>query len=420
MRTKTQKYRWLSKRLPQVGSPRIVVLTGARQTGKTTLARALFPSLRYVNLDSLEERELLRVVRTASWAESVGPAVLDEAQKEPTVFDKVKWAFDEGQIDFTVLLGSSRILLMERVKETLAGRAYLYDLWPLMASELMFDAGQPVAEPLLHRLVNSAGRLDDALGSEAQILLGPEEERRRQAVDHLAQWGGMPGLLPLEDEDRREWLRSYQQTFLERDLADLVRLSDLHPFRTMQQLCMLRTGQLLSYADLARDAGLSAATARRYLEYLRISYQTVLLQPYRRNLTSVLVKAPKLYWIDLGLLRQGTRQWGPLTGAMFETLAVGEIHKWLSSMAPDTQMSFYRTRSGMEVDLLLDTPAGVIGLEFKGRDSIGLSDGTSMRALARALGDEWRGGLIVHTGHDLSLMSHDTSIWAMPLHRLVS
>ena len=121
MRTNQHRYRWLQTRVSPSGSRRIVVLTGARQTGKTTLARECYPSLRYVNLDSIEEREALKGTRTAAWASSVGPAIVDEAQKEPSVFEKVKWAFDAGGLDFTVLLGSSRILLLDQVRETLAG-----------------------------------------------------------------------------------------------------------------------------------------------------------------------------------------------------------------------------------------------------------------------------------------------------------
>ena len=133
-------------------------------------------------------------------------------------------------------------------------------------------------------------------------------------------------LLPLADEERLEWLAAYQQTYLERDLADLATLADLLPFRALQRLAMLRTGCLVSYADLARDAGVAASTARRYLEYLRLSYQAVLLPPFHTNLTSRLVKAPKIFWVDLGLLRHTTRQWGQLGGEMFETLAKETIN----------------------------------------------------------------------------------------------
>ena len=416
MWSEKRRFRWLGARLPSAGKRRLVVLTGARQTGKTTLARQVYADLRYLNLDAIEEREALRGLRSASWGRAVGAAVIDEAQKEPGVFDKVKLAYDERQIAFSVLLGSSRVLLLDRVRESLAGRAFVYDLWPLMASELRHADHEAPARPLLDRLVAAPESFGEILGAEPARLLGDEATSRVEALDHLAVWGGMPELLALDDDDRHEWLRSYQQTWLERDLADLTRVSDLLPFRTLQRLAMLRTGQLLNYADLARDAAVSAATARRYLEYLRLSYQVVLLQPYARNLTSATVKSPKLYWMDLGLLRHGTRAWGELTGPLFETLVVAEARKWIDTVGREVSLWFYRTRSGREVDLLITTPVGVIGVEIKNRARVGPADCTGLRALAQTLGDEWTGGLVVHRGDDLEELLPGS--WAVPAHRL--
>ncbi len=419
MWTEKLKYRWLNHRLPDSHSRRLVVITGARQTGKTTLARSRYPDLNYINLDALEEREALAGLRTTAWGKTVGPAIIDEAQKEPSVFEKVKWSFDGREIDFSVLTGSSRILLLSSVKETLAGRAFLYDLWPLMASELRSDADKEPDYPLIHHIISGSGIISSVLQAQRPLLLGKEEDILIQAIEHLSQWGGMPGLLPLNDNERHEWLRSYQQTFLERDLADLVRLRDLSPFRTLQRLAMLRTGCLLSFSELARDAGISVNTAKRFVEYLRISYQTILLQPWSRNLTSQVVKTPKLYWLDIGLLRQGTRQWGELNGEFFETLVVGEIYKWISTMIPDTGLYFYRTRSGMEVDLILETQDGLLGIEIKNRKRVAPTDIRPLKAVAERLGNEWRGGLLVYTGREIMQLSGEHSIWAVPFHRLV-
>lgn len=419
MRSKIQKFRWLARRLPKPGDPRLVVLTGARQTGKTTLARAMWPGIRYVNLDSVEDREALRAVATASWDRLVGEAVLDEAQKEPSVFEKVKWAFDAGRVRFTALLGSSRVLLLDRVRETLAGRAFLYDLWPLMASELRHATDESPPFPLLHRILTGTSPLAEQLAAEPPRLLAEDEALRAEAIAHLARWGGMPALLPLDDEQRRDWLRSYQQTFLERDLADLVRMTDLQPFRTLQRLAMLRAGGLLSYAELARDAGIATTTARRYVEYLRLTYQVVLLHPYGRNLTSSTVKAPKLYWPDLGLVRHATQQWGELDGAQFENLAVAEIHKWIATLGVDARLSYYRTRGGREADLLVETPLGVIGMEIKKRAQAVSADASALRALRLQLEPAWRGGIVVTDGGQLRPLLPDEGIWAVPLHRLV-
>lgn len=416
MRTKKQRFRWLTTRLPTGDKRRLVVLTGARQTGKTTLARHLYRDLRYLNLDAIEEREAVRALRSRSWGRVVGAAVIDEAQKEPGVFDKVKLAYDEGHLSFSVLLGSSRILLLERIRESLAGRAFVYDLWPLTPSEVRCAFDVTPSRPLFDRLITRPDAFSEILGEEPPRLLGNEAASRVEAIDHLRAWGGMPELLSLDDDDRREWLRSYQQTWLERDLADLTRVSDLLPFRSLQRLAMLRTGQLLNYAKLGRDAAVSAATARRYLEYLRLSYQVELLQPYARNLTSSTVKSPKLYWMDLGLLRQGTGFWGEITGTLFETLVVSEARKWIDTLGRDAMLWFYRTRSGREVDLLVTTAAGVIGVEVKNRARVGGGDCSALRVLGKALGHEWVGGLVVHRGEDL--MELEPRVWAVPVHRL--
>lgn len=418
MQIETRRHRWLSQRLPRPPARRIVVLTGARQTGKTTLARALFRDLPYFSLDDVELRATLDAVRTADWHRDVGIAVLDEAQKLPELFDKVKFAFDEGNVDFTVLLGSSRFLLMDRVRESLAGRAFVYDLWPLMVSEVIHEHDSDPTVPLFDQLLDTDRRIDPILEAQPRVLIGKQNASRLDAVDHLATWGGMPELLRLEDPSRRDWLKSYQQTFLERDLADLVRLADLQPFRKLQKLCMLRTAGQLSFSDLGRDAGLGATTARRYVEYLRMSYQVFLLQPYATNLTSSVVKNPKLYWMDLGLLRHETLQLGPLDGRLFETLVVGEARKWIDTAGKDVELTYYRTRSGMEVDLLIRTPHGVLGIEIKNRETVEQKDLRGLRAVAAALGDDWLGGLVVYRGNEVDRADKTLSMFAMPVHRL--
>ncbi len=195
-------------------------------------------------------------------------------------------------------------------------------------------------------------------------------------------------------------------------------LKDLHPFRVLRQLAMLRSGQFLNYADLARDAGMAPSTARSYLEFLSISYQVVMLRPYHRNLTSTLVKSPKLFWVDLGLLRQATGSWGPLTGELFETLVVMECHKWVSTMLPEAFLYSYRTRSQRELDLLAETPAGLLGIEIKSRSQASRSDARTMIALAQALGKRWLGGLVVHRGVHLRPLVSEHGIWSVPVHRL--
>lgn len=409
------KTRWLEKRMKTIKGRRLLVVTGARQTGKTTLARQCYPDLRYINLDALEYRDMVREISTFHWDRDIGTAILDEAQKEPSVFDKVKFAYDEGQIDFSVLLGSSQILLLKKVRESLAGRAFLLELWPLMLSEISTDAPADAMRPLLSRII--ADGAPKVLPNAPQLIAGPEASDVRKKEDYILRWGGMPELLRLNDEQRKEWLRSYESLYLERDLSDLARIDDLAPFRKFQKLAALRSGGLLNYSELARDAGVSVDTSRRYLEYLRLSYQTILLQPWHTNLTSAVVKSPKLYWVDIGLLRQTGGLGQAVTGELFENYVLAEIWKWCNSAAEDVNLYFYRTRSGMEVDLLLDTPKGLIGIEIKSREKVAKSDTTSLKKLADTCGDRWQAGIVVYTGRRIEHIGQN--IWAIPSWRLL-
>jgi predicted AAA+ superfamily ATPase len=412
------KYRYLSRRLPTPPTRRLVVLTGARQTGKTTMSKTIYPSLRYINLDAPENRDTLRQLSTLAWSDTVGDAVIDEAQKEPAIFEKVKYAFDEGGVAFTVLTGSSQILLLKNIRESLAGRAFFYEIWPLMGCELRVDDNELEDQslPLLDALF-SGRPVSTILKDVPSVLLESEDLPLRMAQQHLLAWGGMPALLPLADDQRWEWLKNYSHTYLERDLADLARLDDLMPFRKYQRLSALRSGMLLNYSELARDAQVSTDTARRYMEYLKLSYQTFLLQPYYRNITSSTTKTPKLFWTDIGIWRQLTGFRGEMSGQLYETMVVSEVVKWMRTHNKDAELFFYRTRSGLEVDLLIETPAGIICLEIKSRATAGNRDTRSMRSLAQKLDKQWLGGMVIYTGKEVKPIA-EPDIWAVPSHRL--
>ena len=417
MNVKKQVYRFLYHQLPASSSRRIVIITGARQTGKTTISRKRYADLRYINLDAPENRERLNELPTFTWADTVGAAVIDEAQKAPAIFEKVKYNFDDGAIRFTVLTGSSQILLLKKIRESLAGRAFFYELWPLMQSEIKVpDTRPPAAVPLISELL-AAKDFKKVLLKVPPMPLAEHDHACRQAEDYILKWGGMPALLQLSESDRWKWLKDYGYTYLERDLADLARLDDLSPFRKFQKLSALRSANLLNYSELARDAAISVDTARRYMEYLNVSYQTFLLQPYDQNLTSSVVKTPKIYWADIGIWRRLTGFKGELTGEMYETMVVSELMKWIKTTQSDTEMYFYRTRSGSELDLLLETPAGLIGMEIKSRRVVAQKDTSVMKKVARSLGNRWKGGVVVYLGDEIKQIAAP-DIWAIPSRHL--
>ncbi len=412
-----QKYRFLQDYLPETTAKRLVLITGARQTGKTTLARKVYSSLNYISLDAPENRDVVREIPSAVWGRDIGAAIIDEAQKEPNVFDKVKYAYDNGSITFQVLLGSSQIQLIKRIRESLAGRVFIYELWPLMMKELLLDADAAhIQPPLIDRLFSDES-ITNIFSPLPSLELDEKYAKGKSAENYLLRWGGMPALLPLNDTERTKWLRDYEYTYLERDLADLARLNDLLPFRKLQKLTALRSANLLNFSELARDAAISVQTARNYLQYLQISYQVLLLQPFYRNLTSSVVKTPKVYWLDIGLLRTLTGFEGEFSGSIYETMVIGELFKWVRTCQKNSELFFYRTRSGLEIDVLLQTPSGYVGMEIKGREQVYASDTTALKKVAAALGNKWRGGLVIYRGKKIAHLG-EPDIWAIPSWRL--
>lgn len=406
-----QVKRFAEEYMPDSTDRVIFLLTGARQTGKTTLLRKKYDGLPYFNLDAIEYREQLKSISTFSWSDSVGDAVIDEIQKEPGLIDKIKYAWDGGQIKFTAMSGSAQVMLLRQTGETLAGRVFIIELFPLLLSELLAGSNNFTAHPL-GRLV-SGEYTDGVIGEMKSVLLGKGWEDRIRSEDYLIKWGGMPSLLHLEERKRSEWLKDYTHTYLERDLGDLARINDLMPFKRFQQLAALRSTGLISYSDLARDAGLGIETARRYLEYLRLSYQAFLVQPYYKNLTSSLVKTPKLYWTDNGLLRQLSGLGFTISsGEIYENFIASEILKYLRTSRSDVNLSFYRTRSGMEVDFCMEINGKLLAIEAKNRTSVTNSDFTSLKRLQTASGQNWLGGLVLYRGN--KIMKIEDTIWAMP------
>ncbi len=411
------KYRYINRILPSSSTNQLVILTGARQTGKTVSVIYTYPELKRINLDSPEERDALQNIHSHFWGRDIGNVVIDEAQKEPIVFDKIKYAFDEGHISFSVLTGSSQILLLKKIRESLAGRVRIYEIWPLLLSEIMNDREKPPAElpPICD--VCRGRRISDIFSGQPGVLIGKKEAVLQNAEKYFLKWGGMPAMLNLGDNQRWKWLKDYVYTYLERDLSDLARLDYLEPFKKFQKLTAMRSSCLLNYSELARDSSVSIDTAKRYMEYLNISYQAFLLQPYYKNLTSSVIKTPKVYWVDTGIYRYLTGFRGEISGQLYETMVIAEIVKWNRTLQLDSSIYYYRTRSGMELDALIDTCRGITGVEIKSRENLSLSDTRALRVIADSLNGQWLGGMVVYTGKKLYKIC-EPDIWAVPSTRL--
>lgn len=343
---------------------RLIALTGARQTGKTTLVQAGFPEYVYLSLEDPVTRPDFMALSAAQWHHQFPIAILDEVQKAPDLIESVKAVYDRYADARYLLLGSSQILLMEQVRESLAGRVSLIELYPLTLPEMATDSwDDAVVESRLIRWLRD--RDMDAFSGMPR-----RDDRFAQAqalMDGYLQFGAMPAVVDeaLTGEDKRDWLRDYIQTYLQRDVRDLANLRDLEPFARMQRALSGLTGEVLNVQSLAQVAGVASKTARRFITYLEISYQVLLLQPWYRNLNKRLSKSPKVHFLDPGVQRALLQRRGELTGQEFESAMVAEVYKQIKNSRLPVVCHHLRTVDGREVDLLLEAEDGFVPIEIK-------------------------------------------------------
>jgi predicted AAA+ superfamily ATPase len=232
---------------------------------------------------------------------------------------------------------------------------------------------------------------------------------------HYLRFGGMPALSEpaVADEEREQWLLDYRRTYLERDVRDLAALRDLEPFVRAQALAAARTGGLLNVSDLARGAGVAVNTAARFLRYLELSYQVLLLPPWFRNRDKRLAKMPKLHFVDPGVQRACLRRRGEPTGAEYESAVVAEVHKQVRNAGLEVDLYHLRTHDGREVDLLLELPQGFVAIEVKQTEHVAASDARGLRGLAELLDKPVLAGLVLSQDREVRLL--EPGVLAVPV-----
>lgn len=396
---------------------RAVVVTGSRQAGKTTLCRDLLPSAMggecdYVSFDDPEERHRFLRAPVQTLDSFRSPlVVLDEVQKIPAMFDPLKFVIDRKSPSPPkfVLTGSSQLLLMDRIRETMAGRTALLHLHPLSLHE---STGSETPS-FLSRLWD-AGAIRKTEVDRFKAL-SPALVRKITAVaDEHRKWGGFPPLLHRPDESTRlSWLRDYRKTYLERDVADVGQVADIDAFALAQKLLCARTGQILSQSEVARDLGVAPNTVKRYLGLLRMTFQCALLPPWFENVGKRLVKSPKIHFPDPGLVRAILGDMSVSQGALYESWIFGELTKWKELQAVEPEIYYYRTQAGLEIDFLLAGNNGrLLPVEAKSAARIKSADG---RTLETFLGEHPRAakvGLVVYPGREMAEIRRN--VWAVP------
>lgn len=384
-----------------------VVVTGARQTGKSTLVQDLVPGGRsYFSLDDLDVVDAARRDPEALVGGS-GPVTLDEVQREPDLLHAVKRAIDKDRKPGRFLLtGSANLLLMRKVSESLAGRASYLALWPMTRRE--------------QRGLGRCGLWDELLATRDQNWLDllaaqPDEPEDWRA---LARRGGFPtpAVHLTKAADRAVWFDGYVRTYLERDLQELSAVAALPDFRRLMRAACFRLGQLLNQTELGRDVALPQPTVHRYLNLLETSYVLVRLPAYAVNRTKRLIKSPKLYWGDTGVALHLAEGADP-NGAHLENLVLQDLLAWRDARLEQAELFYWRTTIGEEVDFVIEAGGRLLPIEVKASGRPRLGDARHLRTFRAEYGRKARAALLLHTGKTLEWIAPD--VLAVPWWRVL-
>jgi predicted AAA+ superfamily ATPase len=346
----------------------VVGLTGPRQSGKSTMLRRILPArYRYVSFDSLNAVDRFHTDPERFMDAYSERVVFDEVQRVPEIFHYVKLIVDNNRNDYGrfIMTGSSQFAFMKRVSESLAGRIGLLTLLPFQSSEI-------------------PARTRD------QSLYG----------------GGYPELIRRNYRGAQDWYSSYLDTYLTRDVRDISEIGDIRDFRRFIQMLATRVAQLLNMSEIARDLGVSVPTVRKWISVLEASYIIFLLPPFHQNLGKRIIKSPKIYFYDTGLVSHLTGihtrkvfENGPMYGALFENYVVSETYKGLMHTRSDAEIFFFRESNGNEIDLIIDRKTS--------RDHVEIKAGHTFRpAMAKFLfqhSGEAKHSWVVYRGKEIDL-----------------
>lgn len=353
----------------------VVGLTGPRQSGKSTLLRKLLSArYRYVSFDDLNEVDRFHTDPKRFIEVNSDKVIFDEVQRVPEIFHYIKLIVDNNRNDYGkfIITGSSQFAFMKRVSESLAGRIGLLTLLPFQFSEM------------------------------------PKGLR-----DQSIYQGGYPELVGRKYRGAYDWYSSYLDTYLTRDVRDISEIGDIRDFRRFIQMLAGRIAQLLNMSEIARDIGVSVPTIKKWISVLEASYIVFLLPPFHKNLGKRIIKSPKLYFYDTGLVSYltGIRnkqlfEKGPLYGALFENYIISETYKKLIHTRTDAELFFFRESNGNEIDLIIDRKSSHEHIEIKS----GHTFRSEMTRLLFQVSDEAKHSWVVYQGKDIVLGANINAI----------
>lgn len=371
-----------------------VIITGPRQSGKTTLLTERFGNTH--SFISLENPD----IRTRALEDPVGflesnppPVILDEIQYTPELLHYIKSAIDNDRKPGQWLIsGSQNFPLMEGVSQSLSGRVAVMSLLPFSIGESRgYGNRQTTIDGIIQHIFDGSGLLN----------------RKGKAINPvtLDDWilrGSYPEIRANPDVDRQIWCSSYIQTYLERDVRTIANIGDLNTFNRFLRLCAGRTGQILNMSEISRDVGISVPTVKKWLSILEASYQIYLLPPHFNNFGKRIIKNPKIYFLDtglvtflLGLHSKEPLLKGPMLGPLFETLVVGEWIKAFYHRGERPELYYWRSKTGIEVDLIIDRNGRLYPIEIKSTSTLLPGHKESLMKYMELAGSRSKKGLIV-------------------------
>ncbi len=385
----------------------VILLTGPRQVGKTTLLKSIAQAERnYITLDDMDVRMLAQSDPALFLQRYQPPIIIDEVQYAPNLFGEIKMTVDRNQQNGQFwLTGSQKFHLMQSVTESLAGRVAILELNGFSQAEINNQAEQ--MRPFL------PGR--DWLNHARQRAT----ETGLDALYHKIWRGSYPRVIAEPGISTDLFFSSYIQTYLQRDIKEIIKISSEKTFYNFVRVIAARTSQLLNYADIARDVGIDQKTAKAWLSALEASGLVYLLQPYHNNLTNRLIKTPKLYFLDTGLCAYLTKwsssqalEAGAFSGAILETWVISELLKsyWYNGKTP--YFYFYRDKDLKEIDLLIDLDNTIFPIEIKKSASPSLNAANNFSVLTKLNQTIGHGALLCLRQTDIPI---STNIDAIPI-----
>lgn len=385
----------------------VVLINGARQTGKSTLALNINgDNKHYITFDEIDTLNTA-TLNPQSYIESLPkPVVLDEIQRIPEIFVAIKACVDKDRKPGQYLLtGSANVLLLPNLSDSLAGRIEIATLWPLSQGEI---SGHK--ETFLEKIL--AGSIPSKYLSDLTLA----ELSNRMLT------GGFPEVVARKDFDRKTaWFRSYLTTIIQRDIRDLSNIDKLTEIPGLIKLLATRCSSLLNYSELSRSSGIPVTSLKRYFTLLETIFQVYRLMPWTKNIGKRFTKSPKVMFTDsgilchlLGLSKAKLMQSEQLFGRILENFVVNELHKQASWMLTPPTFSHFRTESGVEVDIIIETPdSDLIALEIKRSSKISKGDFKGLEYFSDLVGNKLKMGIVFYSGKNI--INYRDRLYAMPI-----